>query len=815
MKKRNQNQNQVLTRMYALSVALFFSASTYADIPSGYYNTVNTSSASALKASLHEIIDDHQRFPYTSSSTDTWDILESADQDPNNASNVIDVYKNASYPKAGGGNSFYNREHSWPKSYGFPKDGSSNYAYTDAHHLFIADSSYNSSRSNKPYDNCSSCDEKVTLSNNGRGGTNNDSNWTTGSFTQGSWQTWNGRKGDVARALMYMAVRYEGGTHGVTGVSEPDLILTDDRTLIQNSNAGSNISVAYMGLKSVLIQWHKDDPVDAFEHRHNEIVFSHQGNRNPFIDHPEYVACVFEGICNGSGDSTPPAVPTGLLASGGNSEVTLTWSPNNDTDLAGYNVYRSDSASGTYIRINNSLHTTTSFTNSSLASNTTYFYKVTAVDSSNNESATSSTVNATTNNSTTPTEEVVWINELHYDNDGTDTNEFVELAGSAGAELNGWKLVAYNGNGGTEYKTVSLSGSIPNQYNNWGVLAFDFSGLQNGAPDGIALIDNKGSVVQFISYEGTMTATNGAASGQTSSDIGVSESTTTSVGYSLQLTGSGKQYSSFNWLSPTNNTKGVINSGQSFTGSVPTNQAPQANYTYTCNGLTCQFDGSTSTDSDGSITLFNWQFGDSSNKAGNPIEHTYTNAGSYNVTLTVTDNAGATSQHTAVIEVVAPKVIPWINELHYDNSGSDKNERVEIAGSAGTNLSGWKIEAYNGNDGKLYKTFSLSGVIDNEQNGFGALSFRTKGLQNGSADGIALINDLGEVVQFLSYEGTLTATNGTANGLTSTDIGISETGSTSSSSSLQLYGNGSKYEDFQWRSNSASAGNLNSSQTIN
>ncbi|MCQ6513241.1 hypothetical protein NPN18_26095, partial [Vibrio parahaemolyticus] len=81
---------------------------------------VNTTSASALRSSLHAIIDDHTRFPYTASTTDTWDILDRADQDPLNSGRILDVYKNAVYTKAGGGNNFYNREHSWPKSLGFP-----------------------------------------------------------------------------------------------------------------------------------------------------------------------------------------------------------------------------------------------------------------------------------------------------------------------------------------------------------------------------------------------------------------------------------------------------------------------------------------------------------------------------------------------------------------------------------------------------------------------------------------------------------------------------------------------------------------------
>jgi len=461
-----------------LSTLVFtLTASTFAAEPTGYYDTIDTSNAQSLHSTLHGIIDDHQRFPYTSSSTDTWDILETADQDPDNASRVIDIYKNASYAKEGGGNSFYNREHTWPKSYGFPKDGSSNYAYTDAHHLFIANSSYNSSRSNKPYANCSSsCSEKATESNNNRGGGNTESNWTEGSYADGSWETWSGRRGDVARALMYMAVRYEGGVHGVTGHSEPDLILTDDRNLIANSNQGSNISVAYMGLKSVLLQWHYEDPVDDFERRHNDAVYSFQGNRNPFIDRPEFVGCVFENSCSGLGGGS----------GGGNGE------------------------------------------------------------------------------GETPVNDAVWINELHYDNQGGDTGEFVEVAGTAGTSLTGWSLVGYNGNGGSEYKTIALSGAIPNQQNGLGTKSFNFSGLQNGGPDGIALVNAAGVVIQFISYEGSMTATSGPANGLTSEDIGVSETSSTQKGYSLQLNGSGTNYSDFVWQTPRIDSPNTINSDQSF-----------------------------------------------------------------------------------------------------------------------------------------------------------------------------------------------------------------------------------------------------------
>ena len=440
----------------------------YADAPDGYYDNVNTSSAELLRNALHDIIDDHQRYPYTSTATDTWNILDKADEDPSNSNNVIDIYLNASYTKAGGGNSDYNREHSWPKSYGFPEDGSDNSPYTDAHHLFVANDSYNSSRNDKPYDNCDTdCTEKPTENNNGVGGDANESNWTSGSHTDGKWETWSERQGNVARALMYMDVRYEGGTHGSTGYNEPDLILTDDRTLIESSQTGENESIAYMGLKSVLLEWHENDPVDDAERLRNDIIYSYQGNRNPFIDHPEYIDIVFS-------------------------------------------------------------------------------------DDNNDENSDNST-----------DQEQVWINEFHYDNSGTDSNEFIELAGTAGIDLTGWTLLGYNGSNGEVYITTNLTGTLPDQDNTFGTLSFYISGLQNST-DGFALINSNDEVIQFLSYEGSFTATDGTALGTTSTNVGVSETSTSSSNYSLQLSGNGQSYDDFSWEKAAENTAGKINNNQSF-----------------------------------------------------------------------------------------------------------------------------------------------------------------------------------------------------------------------------------------------------------
>ncbi|MDQ7050080.1 MAG: endonuclease [Enterobacterales bacterium] len=135
-------QRKLLAFCFGLTIS-FFSFTLSAAIPVGYYDTVDANNAASLRITLHDIIKDHQRFPYTASTTDTWDILETADQNPDDATKIITLYKNETYTKVTGGNNFYNREHTWPKSYGFPSNGDTNYPYTDMHHLFLADSGYN------------------------------------------------------------------------------------------------------------------------------------------------------------------------------------------------------------------------------------------------------------------------------------------------------------------------------------------------------------------------------------------------------------------------------------------------------------------------------------------------------------------------------------------------------------------------------------------------------------------------------------------------------------------------------------------------
>lgn len=160
----------------------------------------------------------------------------------------------------------------------------------------------------------------------------------------------------------------------------------------------------------------------------------------------------------------------------------------------------------------------------------------------------------------------VFINEIHYDNSSTDENEGIEIAAPAGTDLSGWSLVLYNGSNSEVYGTTNLTGTIADLQNGFGVAFFPITGLQNGSPDGMALTDPSNTVIQFLSYEGSITAIGGPADGMMSTDIGVTETSSTLLGNSLQLAGTGTDYSDFAWQAEASNTYGAINTGQTFNG---------------------------------------------------------------------------------------------------------------------------------------------------------------------------------------------------------------------------------------------------------
>ncbi|SDO37568.1 Endonuclease I [Streptomyces sp. cf386] len=234
-------------------------AATTTEYDDTYYADAIGKTGTALKDSLHTIISDQTTISYSA----VWNALKVTDQDPNNSSNVKLLYSGISRSKSlnGGSTGNWNREHVWAQSHG--DFGTSAGPGTDLHHLRPEDVQVNSIRGNKDFDNGGS-----SFTNSG--GSLTDSN---------SFEPRDAVKGDVARMILYMAVRYEGDD------SWPDL---------EPNDAVTNGSVPYHGRLSVLKAWSDEDPPDSFEERRNEVIYdSYQGNRNPFIDHPEWVESIW------------------------------------------------------------------------------------------------------------------------------------------------------------------------------------------------------------------------------------------------------------------------------------------------------------------------------------------------------------------------------------------------------------------------------------------------------------------------------------------------------------------------------------------
>lgn len=162
----------------------------------------------------------------------------------------------------------------------------------------------------------------------------------------------------------------------------------------------------------------------------------------------------------------------------------------------------------------------------------------------------------------------------------------------------------------------------------------------------------------------------------------------------------------------------------------------------------------------------------------------------------------------------------WLNEIHYDDFGTDTVEFIEVVVQDVENfdLSSFEIVLYNGNNGESYDTKSLDeytvGLVENVYTFFYHI-YPTNGVQNGEADGLALVYD-GTVIpgQFLSWEGTLTAVDGPASGMTSVDIGVAEAGELEGKS-LQLSGEGTEYDGFTWQPPAdETMGNINNNQSL-
>jgi len=159
----------------------------------------------------------------------------------------------------------------------------------------------------------------------------------------------------------------------------------------------------------------------------------------------------------------------------------------------------------------------------------------------------------------------IFINEFHYDNVGADVGEFVEVVAPASfRDLAKVTLTLYNGGNGAAYAGPTGLHAFTRGAEVDGFVMYTLDlPLQNGSPDGLALAFQD-QVLQFLSYEGTFTATNGVAAGLVSTDVGVFEPPDTPVGTSLQLAGSGDSYCDFAWRPSAAHTWGAVNHDQSF-----------------------------------------------------------------------------------------------------------------------------------------------------------------------------------------------------------------------------------------------------------
>jgi endonuclease I len=238
---------------------------------SNYYNSIQGLTGETLEDALHELVKDHNEFSYST----VKQILRDSDEDPNNSNNIILVYKGisidesnfASDPNNTAHFDYWNREHVWAKSHGgFGADGDFGDmgAYTDVHNLKPCDMTVNSARGAKDFDN---------------GGTPN-SEATDCYSTSTTWEPRDDAKGDIARIIFYMDTRYTGDE------GEPSLNVVNTTGTFPN---------AQMGKLSTLLEWHEQDPVDAFERHRNDVIFEWQGNRNPYIDNENLANYIWNG----------------------------------------------------------------------------------------------------------------------------------------------------------------------------------------------------------------------------------------------------------------------------------------------------------------------------------------------------------------------------------------------------------------------------------------------------------------------------------------------------------------------------------------
>ncbi|NRA61420.1 MAG: endonuclease [Psychrobium sp.] len=288
-----------------------------------YYANALVADDSQLRYAINQDISkNHKKLSYS----EVWSVLTFSDEDPLDSGKVIEIYSGRSIGKGlnagliGNSGDAWNREHVWAKSHGFPS--SSQFGYTDAHHLRQADASINSQRSNLDFDNGG--EPLIEAPANAK--------------DRDSFEPRDEVKGDVARMMFYMDVRYAGNALDNT----PDIVLVD--------RVGTENGSPEFGKLCTLYTWHQEDPVSDWERNRNNVVFEYQGNRNPFIDRPEWVQQIFGDACgdapvvNQAPIATPTILETVIEGSGvfiaanatdpDNDVLTYLWTQVSTTDIS-------------------------------------------------------------------------------------------------------------------------------------------------------------------------------------------------------------------------------------------------------------------------------------------------------------------------------------------------------------------------------------------------------------------------------------------------------------------------------------------------
>lgn len=401
-----------------------------AQAPEGYYSGTESLSGYALKSKLHDIISTKTyNYHYDDLKTlyGQTDIDRYYDYDASNSTYLLDIYSNnpigtTAYHYTlsdivGSANAEglgWNREHMMPQS----SFNSAYPMYSDLFFVVPTDARINQLRSNYPYGKAGST-VYYNFSNGSKQAANGTPNAT---YTGRVFEPIDEFKGDIARSLLYYAVRYEGKLGSFNFTTN-----ANDPTKDQNPLDGTEEKAYENWYIAMLLSWHQQDPVSPREIDRNNLVFNIQKNRNPFVDHPEWVGLIW----NQTPDNVAPSAPSQLSLERNSAYfVNLNWQASPENDVLGYNVYQDG------VVVAKSKTTTISIDH--LTPATTYNFTVKAYDNFYLESPQSNTMSVTTLASDIFAKDLQIIKYL----EGIGNNKGLEIANKTGHKINlqGYKL---------------------------------------------------------------------------------------------------------------------------------------------------------------------------------------------------------------------------------------------------------------------------------------------------------------------------------------------------------------------------------------